>query len=328
MTTADTLQAHCIEEIHSNGFVCLELEASDVDVDNLFKNFAEVLDLAYGGSAQSGRAHGMIEAFATLDTARPSDSAGFLAQRRVGEVNPYEKDPNPSTENKDLLHFTPLTIAKVTEYFRTNGGMPRVVANLLNESAEMHHALVESVRPALGALGVANAILAPTNLQDISNIHLLRAIRYVPLMTDQIRPREGQDSLAELHFDRSKFTIAGLESRPGLVGAPGNNRFGNESLTAPELETMASRALANPIDHSPGWVKLFPGAGYNHLPMDLRKASGELPPLLHGVIDNEPGQERFVIVLFINEHNGLNYGVPSKSETGYGKLLQVLKKQA
>jgi len=200
---------------------------------------------------------------------------------------------------------------------------------LISQCTELHQAVKTSVRPFLEALGVDQYMLAPKGL-EADDIHLVRVVRYLGNSALQVPGKPTlDDQLAELHFDRSRFTAAVWESSSGLVGTPANNATGNQTITVEELDLYAQKALATPIRHRSGQIKLFTGAGYNLMPEDVRQESGNLPLLLHGVQDDHPGEERDAVIVFINQHLGVKgWQVVDKTETGFEQVREhVANKQ-
>lgn len=175
---------------------------------------------------------------------------------------------------------------------------------LLNSCTELHEAAKTSVRPVFKVLGFEAALLAPDSLADQ---HVVRLLRYLGTAA-QLK--------AGLHFDRSWATLAAWESHPGLIGTPGNNAQ-RRSLDIQELEITAATALEKPITHRSGSAKLFLGAGYNRAPDAFYNLNGELPLLLHGVLNEQPDQERDAVVIFMHPPANLpGYIVPGEGETG------------
>jgi len=204
--------------------------------------------------------------------------------------------------------------------------MPRVLRNLLDQCVDLQAAIHKSIIPVADALGVKDYLFAPHGMES-NNVHMLRLLRYLGnKKTSEHVAIQPVKPLAGYHFDRSKFTVAGiLESRSGLRGAQGNNAVGDPNLTVEEFEANAERALYTPLPYKAGKVKLFAGAGYNHLPLTIRKTSGNLPLLGHLVEDDEPGEERLAAVNFLNQHTGIKeLGTPLANETGYDSVRAVI----
>lgn len=309
------LHDYAVDKIHELGYVSLPLSFSGLDVDELFYNFDDLLDEVYGRPSQHGS--DVIRAFTVQSSDRPLDSAGFLEQRRAGQVNPYEIDRLPGSDNKDVLHFTPLSTVRAPEYMASRGGMSVAMAKLVANCTELHSIVKNDLKPVLDALQLSDTLVSYNRLD---NVHLLRLVRY--LGNAEGAPFIASDHLASLHFDRSKLTAALIEDRPGLVGAPGNNLFGQPELSLEELDGIADRALSTPVQHHEGRLKLFAGAGYNHLPSAQRHASGDLQPLLHGVVDDQPGQERKAAVFFINECLGAGLTTAAPNECDFDAVRQ------
>lgn len=317
MASQASLREYYANQFHEQGFVSVPFSIHGADIDPLFTTFREVLDEAYTPGQ-----HGidLIEAFKVETPGRPLDSRGFIEQRRIGQVSLNEIGRAPGTDNKDLMHYTPQTRLKVFDYMASRGGTSKAVKSLIDQCTDIHEATITAVRPAFAALGLEDVLIAPEG-SPYENVHLVRILRYLG-SASLAPPFIAKGDLAELHLDRSKMTAALWESRPGLVGATSNNLVGNRLITVEEFQQDAARALANRIDHHSGWAKLFAGAGYNHLPEEIQEQSGNLDPLLHGVLDLISGEERDAIVCFINQHTGFNDLVTASSrETGYTDIM-------
>lgn len=312
------------EKLGELGYVPLQAQITAADTAALFSQFRDLLHVAHEESGPLG-AH-IIQALHSEVPGRQFDGASFIERRRIGEVNRFEPDPRPGTENKDTLHYTPYGDRHARAYFRDHGGIPKVVEDVLDGCAELHAEVARAVRPVLGALGLEAYIIAASG-SNIANVHLVRLLRYPP--QSEVRGT-GPTERAELHLDRSTFTAAIAEDAPGLVGASGNNAIGRPDLTVEEFDAMCAQALGQPIDHHAGEIKFFPGAGYNHLPERLQAVSRHLQPLLHGVMSPEgdgivPQTDRFAAVLFMNPHS-FNRGVTiaAKEETGATLIREAL----
>jgi hypothetical protein len=326
MVTAGAERDYYIDKLNENGYVSVEFPVSGKDIDPLFGAFRDVLGEVYdedGRVVKGGQ--DIIDAFKVEVPGRPGDGRGFIEQRRVGLVSTNEIGRDPGTDNKDQLHFLPWSEEQIYRRFLHRGGAPQSVRTLVRQCVELQQAVQTAVRPVTRALGVEDIMFAPKGMED-RNVHILRVIRYLGSAANEgvfIAP----DPLAELHFDRSKFTAAVWESASGLVGTPGNNAFGNPNLSVEEFDAMAERALAHPISHISRQAKFFAGAGYNRLPHPLLPASGNVPLLLHGVTDDNPGAERDAVVMFMNQHaaGGMNdWVVAPKSETGFGNVRDAI----
>lgn len=286
------------DQLQERGYVSVAFGISGADIDPLFTQFREFLDLC---SQPGGQQFSDALAYKPIDRSAGAD--GFMLRRRVGEVNPFSINPIPSTEDKDVAHIFPASIVRAEAYLG-RFGLPAIMRKFLGSSIELHEAAKSCVRPVFKALGFEEALLAADKLDDQ---HVVRLLRYL-----------GTSAAlkAGLHFDRSWATLAAWESHPGLVGAPGNNAQ-RKSLDITGLEEMATNALATPIAHRTGSAKLFLGAGYNRAPDDLYKQSGQLPLLLHGVRNEQPREERDAVVVFIHPPAGFpDYVVPGIGETG------------
>jgi len=329
MPRQNVLGDYCQEQIRENGYVSLTFGMGPEEVEPLFAAFDLLVEEVYEGKAVLGQ-H-IINALASETPGRPDDSRGYITRRRIGEINPFEPDRDPATENKDQMHFTPMTPLHAREYFRSHGGMPESLRTMIALCMDAQSDIRKAVRPAIGALGVDSYLFAPRG-HDHLNVHILRFLKYLPISADDLAQLAAEfkrlDSRAELHFDRAKFAVAGSEDTPGLVGVVGNNGYRHQNLTVAELDTMAQEALATPIHHQDGYLKLFPGAGYNRLPEDLIEASGDLPLLLHGVTNVSPGKPRYAFVEFINEHGLVTNGsVPSPGETGFSSVRKLVEQR-
>jgi hypothetical protein len=303
------------------------LENSGADIDPLFSSFAEVLHDMYDEPGEFGQ-H-MTNAMHAIAGQRIDDSAGYITHREKGVLNPFEVISTPSSEDKDVMHFTPQNYLQAHEYFRTRGGLQLAARGLLEHCNDLYEETKKAVAPALGALGLSPYILAPGSAVD-QNVHLMRLLHYPPRSLDELLSCP-EDARAKLHFDRSKLTAAVWESAPGLMGIPANNAYGQKNLLVDELESMAAQAVINPIDHHSGQVKLFAGAAYNRMPEDLQIVSGKIQPLLHGVLNGQPDENRYAVVVFMNEHLGISStstiaggGVPTKAETDYDELYKTV----
>lgn len=140
---------------------------------------------------------------------------------------------------------------------------------------------------------------------------------------------DPQEPIAELHFDRDIFTAAVTETAPGLVGAPSNTYIGDPNMTVEEFDSARIKALKTPIAHTVGRLCLFPGAKYNHLPLQAREESGNVPLLLHGVNNAMPGVARFALVYFMHQHFWLpNISTPAPSETRLKNIRDAIINKA
>lgn len=319
---AEGARNHYVESIQRNGFVPVQIGVSGADIDPLFASFRTVLHDIYDEQSQYGQ--DVIDGLNVSLPERPRDSVGFISQRRIGQINPYEIGRPPATDDKDVLHFTPQTVEYFTEYMKGRGGVSDAIRSLLDQCVELHETVKSSLRPVYAALGVSDYILSPRGYEHM-DVHHVRLIRYLATTATESPHFKAHDSLAQLHLDRSKFTAAVWESSTGLVGAPANNVYGTPDLTLEKFDEAAERALATPIQHRSGQIKLFAGAGYNRLPGEIRKASGDLTPLLHGVTDDKPGEERDAVVVFMNETNlHTDCSVPPQEETDFELIRQQI----
>lgn len=309
MASQEALKEHCIEQIRENGFVTVSFGICGADIDTYFTDFREFLDICEEPGGQK-----FADALAYSIPGREDDGTYWVQRRRLGEKNPFESiDRAPATESKDTAHVGPQSIEIAR--LRLGAEMPKAMARFLEGCTEIHEAAKSSVRPVFSALGIENIMLAKDRMKDV---HLVRPLRYI-----------GTTALhqAGLHFDRSKFTLAPWESKPELVGAPGNNGF-LEPISIDELDELAATANNSVIDHQSGSAKLFAGAGYNRLDKGLRDASGNLPLLLHGVINRVPEEERDAVVVFMNHHVDVLGSVARPDETGFNEVRARVVRQA
>lgn len=298
--------------LRENGYLKLGLPISGADIDPLFDQFRDFSELAWADD-ESGKE--LIEAMNYSIDARPDDADYFLVHRRVGEPNMFSARSTIGTENKDVAHIGPRS--RELAHARLGKRMPAVMSQFLDSCVELHEAVKTTVRPVYKALGMEHIMLAENPSDDI---HMVRVLRYLGTSATH---------KADLHFDRSVSTFAAWESSPGLVGTPGNNAFGNSSLSVRELDTMASRANTSPINHVTNEGKFFLGAGYNRLPQNIHEQNGTLPLLAHGVVNVESDAERDAVVVFMNPRIGFEpYTVPSKEETGWDELAKHLETAA
>jgi hypothetical protein len=187
---------------------------------------------------------------------------------------------------------------------RIGGILPKIMHSFISSCVELHEAAKTGARPVFRALGIEQAMLAKDRLQDE---HVVRLFRYL-----------GTSAAlkADLHFDRSAATVAAWESHPGLCGVPAQNAQ-RRSLDIQELDARAEAAVQTPINHRSGMAKVFLGAGYNRFPDDLYGQNGQLPLLLHGVVNERPAEERDAVVVFMHPPaNYPGYSIPTPSETG------------
>jgi hypothetical protein len=319
MSGADSLRETYIEQIHEQGFVSAPDSVVETDIVLVFASFQLLLDEVYDRPTPYSK--NILDAFKNEVPGRPHDSRGFIEQRRVGVISSNETGRDPATEDKDQLHFTPQTVRSVEAHLAHHGGVPKMVRTLLNQCTDVYEAMRKSSVPVFEALGIDDYLLAPEGFEDV---HILRLLHHLGRHSD--KPTASTDLKAELHFDRSKFTAAKWDSRPGLKGAPGTNGFRNASLTVEDLDRFATEATAHPITHRPGYTEFFPGAGYKRLPAALRRRSGDLPIFLHYVEDLLPDKPRDAFVFFANEHSGITTcSAPRATETGFGSVRKLVE---
>lgn len=304
------------EQLREQGYISVPFGIDGSSIDPLFEQFREFSELAW---APDGSGRDLVEAMHYKVEERPKDADYFMVHRRVGEVNPFNPDRSACTENKDLAHIGPLSRRLANE--RLGKRMPAVMREFLDSCVEIHEETKRVVRPVFRALGIEDLMLAQDPEKDI---HMVRVLRYLGSTATH---------KADLHFDRAAATLAAWESSPGLVGAPGNNSIGNSSLSASELESVAAQANATPLDHQSGQAKFFLSSGYNRLPDSVHRRNGYLPLLAHGVINEQPEEERDAVVVFMNPHLGVkDYVVPEPWETGlddvYAHLRQLEERAA
>lgn len=310
--------------IQHEGYLSVPFGLSGGDMDELFTEFGDFM--AELDDVPPTTRQQWYEALLNSVPGRNDDSTGFVTKRRRGEANPFELRATRSTEDKDVLHWTPRSLPQASARFGSQNGLPSPMRRLLERCGEIHTAAVQAVRPVLEELGLAELVLAPDG-QEEDMAHIVRVIHYLgrQAATPELA-RLGLDPLAQLHFDRSKLTLAVWESSPGLVGAPAQNQRGEPGLTLEEFDAYAEQAWSAPIAHRSGEAKLFAGASYNYLPEENRQASGDLPLLLHGVADAQPGQPRDAVVVFMNERASVpSLGVAPQAETDYDTLRQLLQ---
>jgi hypothetical protein len=343
MARQDVLREYCVEQIHEKGQVSIGLGLSPRDIEPVFDAFGDVIEATF----QDGRVidEDIFKAFRFETPGRAANGTGYLEQRRVGTINLAEPDRTPCTDNKYTLHYLPTTDAYVMKHYGGPDKIPLVVRTLISYCAELHAEVKKSIRAPLQALGLAEVLMAPPD-RPLEDIHIIRLLRYLlpPAKEGIIMPKTSGKELAEFHLDRSRMSLPFSEGKPGLAGAPGSNGFADPNLTVEQFEAMAAKAMNTPIRHVTGQAKLFAGAGYYHLPQELQDASGNLPPLLHGVLDGAEaealhgptekalagGQDKFrdAAVAFINEHmRVLGWSVPSPAETGYTEIHDFLEQR-
>lgn len=311
-----------IRPLNYEGYVAIPYELGSDNMAPLFTDFSDLL--ATIDDLPPDTRQDWYQALHNYVPGREDDSQGFLVRRRIGEANSFEARATKSSDNKEVLHWTPRTWGTAEERFRSRG-LPSPMRQVLERCQEVHEAAVRALRPVVRELGLEDMLLAPEGHEE-DNVHVVRLIHYLGhRVTKQTLAPVEFDPLAELHFDRSKLTLALWESTPGLVGTPAQNLRGDPALTLEALEAHADQALCSPIAHRPREAKLFAGAGYNHLPLDVRQASGEIPLLLHGVLDAQPGTPRDAAVVFINQRiSAPGISCPTQVETDYRTMCQAL----
>ncbi len=310
MAGKDILKEGYVEELRVNGYIDL-LTQSD-GMDSVFEEFTDFMGLC-------DEAGGEVFASAIAFTPDNPHYGGdyFVNRRRVGDINPHAINKAPSTEDKDLAHIGPTSLSRA-ESILGKTGVPVVMRKFLTTCIELHHINRAEVGPVFDALGIKSIMLADNPEDDI---HIQRFLRY---LTSTISHKAG------LHIDRSAFTTARKETTPGLIGAPGNNAQ-RTPLTLAEVDDMEARANASPIQHIPKHIKLFAAAGYNRFSDEVYDLNGELPLLMHGVLNLVPNEERFAHVAFMHPHlqaaRLMGYLVPTSNETGIEGIRSFLEEQ-
>lgn len=306
MATGEYQQA-----LRSEGFISLPSGLQPHEIEPVFEQFRELYDLMY---ADDGSGKELYDAFRYEVPERPRDADYFQVRRRVGDINMFSQNGAIGTDDKDVAHIGPRTMLHARE--RLGKRMPKIMEQFIESCTEIHEQTKQAVRPVYRELGIEDIMLAKNPLDDI---HMVRVLRY--LGTEATHK-------ADLHFDRSVATFAVWESSTGLVGAPGNNDYLHPTTVASVMKTV-EQANNSPVNHVPGHGKFFLGAGYNHLPAEVREPQGELPLFAHGVVNSDPDQERSAVVVFMNPRLGYEpYTVASKHETDLNDLQTHLKTQA
>lgn len=310
MVTKDILRDNYCEELRVNGYI--NLPTNNEDINSVFEEFTDFMSLC---DEMDGEVFSNAITFTSDDPHSGGDY--FVNQRRVGEINPYAINKTPSTEDKDLAHIGPTSLSRA-ESILGKTGVPVVMRKFLTTCIELHHINRAEVGPVFDALGIKDIMLADNPKDDI---HVQRFLRY--LTSSAIHK-------ADLHIDRSAFTTARQETTPGLIGAPGNNAQ-RTPLTLAEVDDMEARANASPIQHIPKHIKLFAGAGYNRFSDKVYNRNGELPLLMHGVLNLVPDETRFAHVVFMHPHlkaaREMNFKVPTRHETGIKDIRTLLEEQ-
>lgn len=297
MPSREAERDYYLDKLEEKGFVSVPFGITAADINPLFDEFRDFLDICEQPGGERFR-----EAIAFKPADRFTGGDYFVARRRVGEINHNAVNLLPSTEDKDIAHIGPRSFQMAHE--RLGGHMPVVMRQFLDSCLELHEAAKTSVRPVFRSLGLERVLLAEDSLRDE---HVVRLLRYLG---------SSASHKAGLHFDRSVATLAAWESHPGLVGGPGQNAQ-RRGLDITELETAAAIANQTPIRHHSGSAKVFLGAGYNRLPDQDYSHNGELPLLLHGVLNERPNEERYAVVVFMHPPARYpGYQVPSGHETG------------
>lgn len=308
MSRQNVLRESYIEELRTNGFI--DLATNTEGMGPMFEEFRDFLELCDEPDGQR---------FADALTYTPNDvhNGGdyFVNRRRVGDINPHAINKAPSTEDKDLAHIGPASLLRA-ESVLGKSGVPKVMRKFLMSCVELHHSNRADVGPVFDALNIKDVMLAPNPEDDM---FVYRFLRY---LSSDVSHKAG------LHVDRSAFTTARKETTPGLIGTPANNAQ-RSPLSIPELDAVEARANATPINHTPGHVKLFVGAGYNRFSDDVYDRNGELPLLMHGVLNLVPDEERFAQVGFMHPHlraaRAMDCRIPTPDETGIEGIRAYLE---
>lgn len=307
MASPEAERAYYTGLIKEHGFASVPFEITGADIDPLFQQFREFLNLCSEPNGQQFR-----DAIAEKppEGCRTIGGDYFVTRRIRGEINPRALNQAPSTEDKDVGHIGPRSLVLAESRLRQR--VPKIMRQFLNSCVELHEAAKTAVRPAYCALGLENVMFADNPLNDQ---HVVRLLRYLGT---------AGALKAGLHFDRSVGTLAAWESHPGLVGTQANNAQ-RSSLDIVTLDAAAERAFASPIRHRSGHAKLFLGAGYNRLPDSEYDKNGELPLLLHGVLNEQPDEERDAVVVFMHPlAHYPGYIVPGPDETGIDEVRSFI----
>jgi hypothetical protein len=303
--------------LREEGYINVEFGIDGNNIDPLFDQFRELSELIW---TPEGTHFDLEDALHYTIDERPKDADYFMVHRRIGEINPHSPDRAVGTDSKDLAHIGPRSMQEAKA--KLGKRMPKVMREFIGSCLEIHEVTKQAVRPVYRALGMEDLMLAKNPENDI---HMVRVLRYLGSTTTH---------KADLHFDRAVATVAAWESSPGLVGAPGNNSIGDSRLTPGDLIDTIAAANASDLIHESGKAKFFLAAGYNRLPdEEVFEKNGPLPLLAHGVLNQDPNEERDAVVVFMNPHLGVKgYVVPSPEETGlsdvYGHLINSQERAA
>lgn len=286
----------------------------------MFEAFEELIEETFESDLAHGRS--LVDAFFVEVPGRADNSRGFIDQRRVGKINPYEVGRSTATENKDLLHYTTRTHQSVEE--RLGHQMSRSTRNFISLAEEAYQQIISSLRPPLIALGMDADILPPEE-SLAEEVVVMRLLNY--LGGKESPTPDNNDSLAELHFDRSKLTAAVWSSAPGLVGGPAHNQISDSMLTVEDFEAMSVRALGSPIPARRDYFPFFFGAGFNYQMRDKYPEFANTPMLLHGVSQTDQNIGRKALVAFINERSDLHFGSPPVAEDRWSSIRSALSER-
>ncbi len=301
MPGKDALREYLHEQIPAKGFMSVDYGVTGADLDPLFAQFRDFLDLCY---EPGGKQFADAIAFTPTDPTAGGDY--YVDRRRIGKINPHSiNHDEPSTEDKDVAHIGPRSLERAKNQL---GNLPRVMHDFLSSCVELQQATIKALRPVYDALDLEEIMLAPDSLD---NQIVTRLLRYLGAATVY---------KADLHIDRSAFTAANWESSSGLVGAPSNNGI-KTPIEVADFDASLEKTINSPIAHRSGELKLFLGAGYNRLPDNIFERNGQLPQLMHGVLNDNPEAERDAVVTFMHPPAGLSgYRIPKSHETGSAKI--------
>lgn len=307
---SQSLERQYAEGLKEQGYAAVPFAINGADIDPLFEEFQDFLNLCEEPGGEK-----FADAIAYTPRNRQSGGDYFVDRRRIGKVNPHAINQAPSTEDKDVAHIGPTSLA-LAERRLGRPGVPNLMRQFLGSCIELHSAAKDSARPVLGAVGLEDLFAAAAPVDQ----HVVRLIRYLGTVADL---------QAGLHFDRCVATVAAWESHPGLVGISGQNgQRESQPVTVAELDAAEQQALKTPIAHRSGEAKVFLGAGYNRMPQRIHEANGKLPLLLHGVVNERPQEERYAVVVFMHPPAGYpGYLVPDKYETGIEGVRAYLLNQ-
>jgi hypothetical protein len=294
-----------IDRIIEQGFAEVPFKLGRTACDELFGDYLRFVELC---QEENG------DRFAQAVTFEINNGLGngayHLTYREPGKINPAEVDRVPGSDHKYTFHFGTQTIERARAAI--GGALPAEMEQCLQTSEAFFEEVLKSARIGATALGLEGVMFSGPRENWVHHLRLLHYIGDTP-------------DLGAAHFDRAVATLAVTESRSGLRGAPGQNGFLDTSITSDYLLGLHARFEA--IDHFENVAKFFLGAGYNHLPPDLRRP--DLPLLGHDILNDNPGEARQAAVCFLNPTNDFRgYTVPdSRFETGFAEILKYLEKR-